>query len=177
MIVLKGVLNNKYNLTACPYAYYNKDHKHSSTLYGLLKSAEKTESKKEPNKPAARKPTTKKAAKKTPAQKECDDLPASYNELKKSYPDHLLLFRCGDFYECYKEDAEKAVKVLGIVRVQRRNKKGNLIHVYAGFPYHALDTYLPKLIRAGHRVAICDKDEKVAERVKPAKSKKASTRS
>ena len=74
-----------------------------------------------------------------------------FYELKAKHPDALLLFRCGDFYECYKEDATNASNVLGLT-ITSDIKEG----VMCGFPHHALDTYLPKLIRAGHRVAICD---------------------
>ena len=74
-----------------------------------------------------------------------------YYQLKSKHPDTLLLFRCGDFYECYKEDARDASEVLGIT-ITASKVYGSL----AGFPHHALDIYLPKLIRAGHRVAICD---------------------
>lgn len=74
-----------------------------------------------------------------------------FKELKEMHPDTLLLFRCGDFYESYQEDAESASRILGITLT--RDKAGDR---QAGFPYHALDTYLPKLIRAGHRIAICD---------------------
>ena len=84
-----------------------------------------------------------------------------YNELKQKHPDALLLFRCGDFYETYKEDAEKASNILGITLTQhskRMDDNGKPLKM-AGFPYHALDTYLPKLIRAGERVAICDQLE------------------
>lgn len=77
-----------------------------------------------------------------------------YYELKAKHPDALLLFRCGDFYECYKDDAQNAAKVLGITVTYSEN-----YGALTGFPYHALDTYLPKLIRAGHRVAICDQLE------------------
>lgn len=79
-------------------------------------------------------------------------------DLKKRHPDALLLFRAGDFYETYKEDAEKASEVLGITLTKNpktKDDKGKPLAL-AGFPYHALDTYLPKLIRAGLRVAICD---------------------
>lgn len=75
-----------------------------------------------------------------------------YKELKKKHPDALLLFRCGDFYETYNEDADTAGKVLGITV---STSTWDNTHM-AGFPHHALDTYLPRLIRAGHRVAICD---------------------
>lgn len=76
-----------------------------------------------------------------------------YQELKEKHPDSTLIFRCGDFYELYHEDAEKTAKILGITLTQRGEIK------MAGFPYHALDAYLPKLIHAGLRLAICDQLE------------------
>ena len=82
-------------------------------------------------------------------------------DLKQKHPDALLLFRTGDFYETYKQDAEKASKILGITLTKSsktKDEQGKPL-VMAGFPYHALDTYLPKLIRAGQRVAICDQLE------------------
>lgn len=84
-----------------------------------------------------------------------------YNDLKQKHPDALLLFRCGDFYETYKEDAVKASNILGITLTKhskRMDEEGKPLKM-AGFPYHALDTYLPKLIREGERVAICDQLE------------------
>ncbi len=81
-----------------------------------------------------------------------------YNTIKAKYPDALLLFRVGDFYETFNEDAVKASKILGIVLTKRANGAASHIEL-AGFPYHALDTYLPKLVRAGQRVAICDQLE------------------
>lgn len=84
-----------------------------------------------------------------------------YNDLKQKHPDALLLFRCGDFYETYKEDAVKASNILGITLTKhskRMDEEGKPLKM-AGFPYHALDSYLPKLIRAGERVAICDQLE------------------
>lgn len=84
-----------------------------------------------------------------------------YNDLKQKHPDALLLFRCGDFYETYKDDAVKASNILGITLTQhskRKDDEGKPLKM-AGFPYHALDTYLPKLIRAGERIAICDQLE------------------
>ena len=84
-----------------------------------------------------------------------------YNDLKQKHPDALLLFRCGDFYETYKEDAVKTSNILGITLTKhskRMDEEGKPLKM-AGFPYHALDTYLPKLIRAGERVAICDQLE------------------
>ena len=78
----------------------------------------------------------------------------TFKKLKETtHNDRLLLFRVGDFYEAYCEDAQKASEVLGITLTKRNGEDG---YYLAGFPYHALDTYLPKLIRAGLRVAICD---------------------
>ena len=100
---------------------------------------------------------------------------SQYEDLKRKHPDALLLFRCGDFYECYDEHAVKAAEVLGIT-LTVRNSTGRKM---AGFPFHALDTYLPKLIRAGLRVAICDQLEepkgsaKVSEMVEPASKKRS----
>ena len=80
---------------------------------------------------------------------------------KNEHPDALLLFRCGDFYETYSDDAVEAAKILGITLTRRSNGKNpsSAAMEMAGFPHHALDTYLPKLIRAGKRVAICDQLE------------------
>ena len=81
-----------------------------------------------------------------------------YNDIKAKYPDTMLLFRVGDFYETFDTDAEKAAKVLGIVLTKRAN--GSASHVaLAGFPHHSLETYLPKLVKAGMRVAVCDQLE------------------
>ena len=82
---------------------------------------------------------------------------AQYNGIKAKHPDALLLFRVGDFYETFGEDAIKASKILGIVLTNRANGSSKI--ELAGFPYHSIDTYLPKLVRAGHRVAICDQLE------------------
>ena len=79
-------------------------------------------------------------------------------ELKAKHPDAILLFRCGDFYETYSEDAVVASDILGITLTKRANGQAKKVEM-AGFPHHALDTYLPKLIRAGRRVAICDQLE------------------
>ena len=80
-----------------------------------------------------------------------------YSEMKKKHPDSILLFRVGDFYETYKEDAVKASKEVDIVLTNRKVGKESVD--LAGFPHHALDTYLPKLVRAGHRIAICEQLE------------------
>lgn len=77
----------------------------------------------------------------------------TFNELKAKHPDAVILFRVGDFYESYFEDAKKVSEVLGITLTKRSGEDG---YYLTGFPHHALDTYLPKLIRAGLRVAICD---------------------
>ena len=79
-------------------------------------------------------------------------------DLKANHPDAVMLFRCGDFYETYSTDAIVAAEILGITLTKRANGKGKTIEM-AGFPHHALDTYLPKLVRAGKRVAICDQLE------------------
>ena len=79
-------------------------------------------------------------------------------DLKAKHPDAIMLFRCGDFYETYSEDAVAASEILGITLTKRANGQNKTIEM-AGFPHHALDTYLPKLIRAGRRVAICDQLE------------------
>lgn len=82
-----------------------------------------------------------------------------YSQIKAKYPDTILLFRMGDFYETFNEDAEITSKVCGIV-LTKRNNGGNLGEMpLAGFPYHQLDTYLPKLVRAGYRVAVCEQLE------------------
>lgn len=79
-------------------------------------------------------------------------------DLKAKHPDAIMLFRCGDFYETYSEDAVAASEILGITLTKRANGQAKSVEM-AGFPHHALDTYLPKLIRAGKRVAICDQLE------------------
>ena len=81
-----------------------------------------------------------------------------YYGIKAKYPDAMLLFRVGDFYETFGEDAIRAAGVLGIVLTRRANGSASFIEL-AGFPHHSLDTYLPKLVRAGMRVAICDQLE------------------
>jgi len=81
-----------------------------------------------------------------------------YNSIKSKYPDAILLFRVGDFYETFGEDAIRAAKILGIVQTRRANGAAAFIEL-AGFPHHSLDSYLPKLVRAGYRVAICDQLE------------------
>ncbi|MDH3697537.1 MAG: DNA mismatch repair protein MutS [Flavobacteriaceae bacterium] len=95
-----------------------------------------------------------KEAKKT---RKVTPLMQQYNSIKSKHPDALLLFRVGDFYETFGEDAKKAAEALGIVLTQRNN--GGDKTALAGFPHHALHTYLPKLVKAGYRVAICDQLE------------------
>ena len=94
---------------------------------------------------------SKPAIKETPLMKQ-------YNAIKAKHPGALLLFRVGDFYETFGEDAVRASKILDIVLTKRANGSASHIEL-AGFPHHSLDTYLPKLIRAGNRVAICDQLE------------------
>ena len=91
-----------------------------------------------------------KAPKETPLNRQ-------YNQIKSKYPGAMLLFRVGDFYETFGEDAIRASRILGITLTRRNN--GGAQEELAGFPYHSLDTYLPKLVRAGERVAICDQLE------------------
>ncbi len=98
-------------------------------------------------------------------QKKETPLMGQYNRIKAKHPDALLLFRIGDFYETFGEDAIKTSKILGIV-LTARNNGGSKIEL-AGFPYHSLDTYLPKLVRAGQRVAICEQleDPKLTKKI------------
>ena len=91
--------------------------------------------------------------------KELTPMMKQFFDLKAKHPDALMLFRCGDFYETYCDDAVAAAQILGITLTKRNNGAGVKGDEMAGFPHHALDTYLPKLIRAGRRVAICDQLE------------------
>jgi DNA mismatch repair protein MutS len=95
--------------------------------------------------------SSQKAVAETPLMKQ-------YNQIKARHPEALLLFRVGDFYETFGEDAIKTSKILGIILTKRKNGSASEIEL-AGFPHHSLDTYLPKLVRAGQRVAICDQLE------------------
>jgi DNA mismatch repair protein MutS len=99
-----------------------------------------------------------KAVKKVSTEVTETPLMKQYNTIKAKYPDALLLFRVGDFYETFGQDAVKAANILGIVLTKRANGYASFIEL-AGFPHHSLDTYLPKLVRAGQRVAICDQLE------------------
>ena len=94
-------------------------------------------------------------------------LAKAYESMKAKHPDSILLFRCGDFYESYDIDAKIISEVLGITLT--RTSRKDITAQMAGFPHHALDSYLPRLVRAGKRVAICDEPTKVAEKVEPAK--------
>ena len=89
-----------------------------------------------------------------------------FNEIKAKHPDAILLFRCGDFYETFSTDAIRASQILGITLTKRANGSQKTVEL-AGFPHHALDTYLPKLVRAGLRVAICDQleDPKLTKKI------------
>jgi DNA mismatch repair protein MutS len=89
-----------------------------------------------------------------------------YYHVKSKHPDAILLFRVGDFYETFGADAIKASEILGITLTRRANGSASFVEL-AGFPYHALDTYLPKLVRAGQRVAICEQleDPKLAKKI------------
>jgi len=94
---------------------------------------------------------TKETVAQTPVMKQ-------FLAIKAQYEDTLVLFRMGDFYETFLEDAEITSKILGIVLTKRANGKASEVAL-AGFPYHSLDNYLPKLVKAGHRVAICEQVE------------------
>lgn len=94
------------------------------------------------------------------AKKDTKETPLmqQYNKIKGKYPDAILLFRIGDFYETFGEDAIKTAKTLDIVLTKKANGPDSQTEL-AGFPYHSIDTYLPKLVRAGYRVAVCDQLE------------------
>ena len=96
-------------------------------------------------------PDNHKKVKETPLMRQ-------YNEIKIKHPDAMLLFRVGDFYETFGEDAILASKILGIVLTKRANGAASHVEL-AGFPHHSLETYLPKLVNAGCRVAVCDQLE------------------
>src|SRR5512136_2149294 len=89
-----------------------------------------------------------------------------YMAVKHKYPDAVLLFRVGDFYETFSDDAIKASRILGITLTRRANGAASFVEL-AGFPFHALDTYLPRLVRAGQRVAICEQleDPKMTKKI------------
>ena len=89
-----------------------------------------------------------------------------YVSIKEKHPDAILLFRVGDFYETFGEDAVKASEILGITLTKRANGSASFVDL-AGFPFHAIDTYLPRLVRAGQRVAICEQleDPKQAKKI------------
>lgn len=101
------------------------------------------------------------------AKDEVTPMMRQFYDLKAKHPDAVLLFRCGDFYETYSKDAVTAARVLGITLTHRSNKGRTGQIEMAGFPHHALDTYLPRLVRAGYRVAICDQleDPKLAKKL------------
>ncbi len=107
-----------------------------------------------------------------------------YQEMKKKHPDAILIFRVGDFYEMFGDDAREASEILGITLTTRANGRNNRIEL-SGFPHHALDTYLPKLVRAGRRVAVCEQLEdpkmkvsrqEVEEKIEPATVPKPETK-
>ncbi|SVD55901.1 uncharacterized protein METZ01_LOCUS408755, partial [marine metagenome] len=102
---------------------------------------------------------------KSKKQKKETPLMGQYNGIKAKHPNALLLFRVGDFYETFGNDAIKTSKILGIILTNRSN--GSSKTELAGFPYHALNTYLPKLVRAGQRVAICEQleDPKLTKKI------------
>ena len=99
-----------------------------------------------------------------PRATEDNSLMGQYNNIKAKHPDAILLFRVGDFYETFGQDAIKTSQILGITLTSRNNGYAATVEL-AGFPHHALETYLPKLVRAGQRVAVCDQleDPKLAK--------------
>lgn len=126
------------------------------------------ESSKDEDKKDEAKEETKKTETKAVAAASLSPMLKQFYDLKGKHPDAILLFRCGDFYETYCNDAEKASKILGITLTRSSRTKdieGKPLSM-AGFPYHALDTYLPKLIRAGERVAICDQLEAPKKKIR-----------
>ena len=229
MAVLKGVLNNRYNLTASPYKYKTRDMlypkpgkapkpKYTLPLYVVLKGRKPTDSNmlkfdkteikdgkvyyigrsvdatpkeayrhtpeekiladydrvprltaekaiREKWNSGTHQKAAKRAASKSATKKPELDFDISilkrYDELKKQYPSAVLLFRSDDFYECWKEDAVEVAKILNITLVHKGGRNGIPA---AGFPYRMLDTYLPKLVRAGKRVALVDKLDKSNQR-------------
>ncbi len=122
------------------------------------KQASSEEEKKEIREEEKTAPVEKEEEQKGKQKEEAKDSPMirQWKELKAKHPEALLLFRVGDFYEMYEQDAKRGAEVLGITLTKRNGTKDSYL---AGFPHHALDTYLPKLIRAGERVAICDQLE------------------
>ena len=118
------------------------------------------------------KPTPKPKIERSSQAKKISETPImkQYTEMKKRHPDAILLFHVGDFYECMGDDAVKSSEILGITLTRRANGRAGYIEL-AGFPHHTLDTYLPKLVRAGQRVAICeqleDPKQKQREEFKP----------
>ena len=102
----------------------------------------------------------------TTKSKKVTPLMKQYNSIKVKYPDAVLLFRVGDFYETFGEDAKVAAKILGII-LTKRGSGSESETALAGFPHHSLNTYLPKLVKAGLRVAICDQleDPKLAKKI------------
>lgn len=95
---------------------------------------------------------------KAPKPKTAPDMLKQYEEMKTKHPDAIILFRVSDFYECFSEDAVTASEILGITLTTRTDSNGDKVFL-AGFPHHSLDTYLPRLVRAGQRVAICEQLE------------------
>ena len=131
----------------------------------MAKKKVKDETQQESAKTEAKAKSVTKSASKSEA--ETPSLADQYKSLKEKHPDAMLLFRKGDFYETVNEDAQKASKILGITLTKPQDKSNG--EQLAGFPHHALDSYLPKLVRAGERIAIVDELEaKVTEKIAPA---------
>ena len=129
--------------------------------YSKKASKEQPEVDQQPEETVAEKPEFQESVAEV---KELSPIMKQFHDLKEKHPDSVILFRVGDFYEAYEEDAETAADILGIVLTTRNTDSTKM----AGFPHHALDTYLPKLVRAGKRIAICDQleDPQLAKKVK-----------
>ena len=129
--------------------YHEEENKQAS-------SEEKKKIREEKDAPSEEKEEKEETQRKQKEETKDSPIMKQWKELKAKHPDALLLFRVGDFYEMYEQDAKRGAEVLGITLTKRNGTKDSYL---AGFPHHALDTYLPKLIRAGERVAICDQLE------------------
>ena len=139
-------------------------------IYNKLMQAIKAQ---QPQAESAPVPTASESA---PATAEPSPIESQYAEMKAKHPDAILLYRVGDFYESYADDAKAVSEVLGIVLTRHEASRGRIGEYQAAFPAHALDSYLPRLVRAGKRVAICDAlaEVKLAEPEK--KPRKRSTK-
>lgn len=159
------------------FALLQAEIKRTNAVSNRAKRAAEAKAAKEAEDKAEAEPSTEAEAPKAekveaPKGKKDTPLMKQYEEMKKKHPDAILLFRVGDFYETFSEDAVVCADILKITLTRRANGKDKFIEL-AGFPHHALDTYLPKLVRAGKRVAICEQLEDPKKNVKRSAPKKA----